>query len=189
MGYSKLINDKRFENYIKSKKKYNIIFALILSFIVIIGFYINGENNPDMNNPESLYIGLVISAIFISIGIYATIGINLTKTWDGVVIDKTKQKKKKDIGNPGEHLYKDVIEYKVIIKRNDNGKLYDIASYDDDTLYNYYNINDKVRHHKKLNSYEKYDKSKDTIIFCNACGSLEDIKSDTCSKCHCPLLK
>ena len=47
---------------------------------------------------------------------------------------------------------------------------------DDDTVFNYYQIGDKVRHHGGLNSIEKYDKSGDEIIFCNACTYLNDIK-------------
>ena len=52
-----------------------------------------------------------------------------------------------------------------------------------------YHIGDRVRHLAKLNSYEKYDKTKDSIIFCIACGTLCDIADDTCCRCKCPLLK
>ncbi len=60
---------------------------------------------------------------------------------------------------------------------------------DDDTLYNYYRIGDRVRHHAGLNSYEKYDKTRDSIIFCAACATLCDIGDDVCYRCKCPLLK
>ena len=60
---------------------------------------------------------------------------------------------------------------------------------DNDTLYNYFNIGDRVRHHAGLNSYEKYDKTGDAFIPCNACGTLCDISEYTCFRCKCPLLK
>ena len=72
---------------------------------------------------------------------------------------------------------------------NLNGKKYDITVDADDTRYNYYKIGDRVRHHKGLNTYEKQNKTGDTIIFCNACASLNDIKEDYCFRCKCPLLK
>ncbi|MDW7669506.1 MAG: hypothetical protein SCJ93_11835 [Bacillota bacterium] len=46
--------------------------------------------------------------------------------------------------------------------------------------YNYYQTGDKVRHHAELNTLEKYDKSKDKIIFCNACAYLNDIEDEYC---------
>ncbi|MDR3585075.1 MAG: hypothetical protein P4L59_07085 [Desulfosporosinus sp.] len=50
-----------------------------------------------------------------------------------------------------------------------SGKMYYLSTEDDATIYNYYRTGDKVRHHKSLNGLEKYYKSGDTIIFCNAC--------------------
>jgi hypothetical protein len=76
----------------------------------------------------------------------------------------------------------------VVIKKDD-GKTYTQSSEDDDTVFNYYQIGDKMRHHGGLNTFEKYDKSNDEIIFCNACAYLNDIKDDYCVKCKCPLLK
>ena len=52
-----------------------------------------------------------------------------------------------------------------------------------------YQIGDRVRYHGGINSYEKYDKTGDKIIPCNACGTLCDIHEDYCYRCKCPLLK
>lgn len=81
------------------------------------------------------------------------------------------------------------MEYVVHIKEDGNGKDHQLISEDDDTKYNYFQVKEKVRHHSGLNSYEKYDKSKDTIVFCNACGTKCDIKKDVCFRCKSPLLK
>lgn len=45
------------------------------------------------------------------------------------------------------------------------------------------------RKRSKINSYEKHDKSKDSIIFCAACSSLNNIEDNNCFRCKCPLLK
>lgn len=190
-GYSKRINDQAFALYLKNTKRWASIFSLILALGAIIGFYIYGETSSEMDNPQALFIGLGIGGMFILIAIYSIIGRNRSKTWDGVVVYKTiveKNRRQSTGSGDNDYYIKYYTEYKVII-RDERGKNHDITVEDDDTFYNYYQIGDKVRHHKGLNSYEKYDKTKDTIIFCNACATLCDIKEDICPRCKCPLLK
>ncbi len=43
--------------------------------------------------------------------------------------------------------------------------------------------------HAGLKSLEKYDKTGDKFIPCNACGTLCDISDEICFRCKCPLLK
>ena len=76
----------------------------------------------------------------------------------------------------------------MVIQEN-GGKKHKLSVKNDATFYNYYENGDKVRHHGGLNTYEKYDKSKDTVIFCNACASRHDINDDICRRCKCPILK
>lgn len=84
--------------------------------------------------------------------------------------------------------YEDYLEYTVFIRAN-GGKTHRIVADDDDTLYNYYRIGDRVRRHAGLNTFEKYDKTDDKFIQCNACATLCDIGDDVCFRCKCPLLK
>lgn len=191
LGYSKKINDPAFDLYLKNTKRWASLFSLILALGAIIGFYIYGETSSEMDNPQSLFIGLGIGGMFILIAIYSIIGRKRSKTWDGVVVYKTiveKNRRQSTGSGDNDYYIKYYAEYKVII-RDERGKNHDITAEDDDTLYNYYQIGDKVRHHKGLNSYEKYDKTKDSIIFCNACATLCDIEEDVCPRCKCPLLK
>ncbi len=191
IGYSKRINDPAFALYLKNTKRWASIFSLILALGAIIGFYIYGETSSEMDNPQALFIGLGIGGMFILIAIYSIIGRKRSKTWDGVVVYKTiveKNRRQSTGSGDNDYYIKYYTEYKVII-RDERGKNHDITAEDDDTLYNYYQIGDKVRHHAGLNSYEKYDKTKDSIIFCNACATLCDIEDDICPRCKCPLLK
>lgn len=189
MGFSNKIKDPAFARYIKSTYLWSAIFSIIIAIGTIVGFYIAGESSPEMDNPESLYIGLGIGGVFIIIALFQIIGRKRSKTWDGIVEDKTiKVKKQRE--NYGDNNYNDVnyLEYTVVIL-SDQGKRYEISARNDETMYNYYNIGDKVRHHAGLNSYEKFDKSRDKFIPCNACASLNDIQDNYCSRCKCPLLK
>lgn len=189
IGYSDKIQDPAFARYVKSTYRWAGIFAAILAVAAIVGFYIYGETSRDMDNPQALYIGLGIGGMFVFIALFQIVGRKRSRTWDGCVIDKTvKSKTRRERYGNDEYHIRHYIKYTVVI-REDSGRTHDISAQDDDTLYHYYHMGDRVRHHAGLNSYEKYDKSKDSIIFCNACGSLCDITADKCSRCKCPLLK
>jgi hypothetical protein len=188
-GFSPRINDLAFAKYVKNSNRWAAIFSMILAVAALIGFYIYGEVSSEMDNPGALYIGFGIGGMFLLIALFQILGRKRSKTWDGTVEDKKIKKKTKrhDYGNDNVQ-YDDYLEYSVII-RSDKGKRHTIKSEDSDTLYNYYQIGDRVRHHAGLNSYEKYDKTGDRFIPCNACGTLCDIQDDYCFRCKCPLLK
>jgi len=180
-----------FAKYVKNSNRYAMIFSLILSTAAIVGFYIYGEKSYEMDNPEALYIGFVIAGMFMLIGLFSIISRNSGKNWDGVVVDKRIRKAKKKVyrgGDNNDYYWSEYMEYTVEIKK-DNGKKHELVTPSDDTVYNYYTVGDKVRHHGKLNSIEKYDKTGDSIIFCAACADINDINDDYCHRCKCPLLK
>ena len=189
-GFSSRISDPAFAKYVKNSNRWAAIFSMILAVAAVVGFHIAGEMGvEDMSNPQSLYIGFGIGGMFLVIALFQILGRKRSKTWDGTVEDKKIKKKTKrhDYGDDNVQ-YEDYLEYSVII-RSDQGKRHTIKSNDSDTLYNYYQIGDRVRHHAGLNSYEKYDKTGDKFIPCNACGTLCDISEDTCFRRKCPLLK
>jgi len=185
VGYSKKITDPAFCKYQNQSKSWSLIFSLILASFAAAGFFIYGETSSEMNNPQALYVGLGIGSMFVIIAVFQIISRKTSKDWDGSVIDKKIEKKtrKNKLGE-----IEDFVLFTIII-RSYNGKIHEICDENDDTVYNYYKIGDKVRHHRGLNTLEKFDKSKDTIIFCNACASLNDIEDDYCHRCKCPLLK
>ncbi|SMC35100.1 hypothetical protein [Sporomusa malonica] len=189
IGFSPKINDPAFVRYVNDTSRWAFLFSFILAVIVIAVFYIYGETSREMSNPEALYIGFGIGGMFIAIAALQETGRQRTKNWDGVVVNKKIEQKqrKRDYGN-NDYVWEAYTLYAVAI-RSDAGETYTISAEDDVTRYQYYQIGDRVRYHKGLNSHEKYDKSKDNIIFCNACASLNDIQDDVCFRCKCPLLK
>lgn len=185
IGYSSKIKDPAFDKYIDDSNRWSAIFSCILAVIAVTGFFIYGEVSSEMDNPQALFIGVGIGIMFVLIAVYQIISRNKTKTWDGFVSEKTVEQKQRKQKSSNNDYY---MEYKIFVideKSNTHIMLFE----DDDTVYNYYRVGDRVRHHKGLNSYEKYDKSNDTIVFCNACGSLNDIDDNYCFRCNCPLLK
>lgn len=192
IGYSSRIKDPVFAQYVKNNNRWSAIFSTILAAAAVIGFFIYGETSSEMENPQALYIGFGIGGMFMLVALLQIFSRKRSKTWDGIVVDKTVKKKnrRQSTGSSDNDYYIHYYtEYGVIVREDRKGKIYRMTTEDDDTVFNYYQIGDRLRHHAGLNSYEKYDKSKDSIIFCNACGTLCDIKDDHCFRCKCPLLK
>lgn len=189
IGYSPRINDPAFAQYLKNTKRWSLMFASILALAAIAGFFIYGETSSEMDNPQALFIGLGIGGMFLVIALLQISGRNRSTTWDGVVVDKQVENKRRKRHSGNKDYYWQQYTVFTVSFKKDNGKIYTTRTEDDDTVYNYFQIGDKVRHHGGLNSLEKYDKSNDDIIFCAACASLNDINDDYCSRCKCPLLK
>ncbi len=176
MAYSSKINDPSFDKYLKNTKNYKLQFISALAIIAVIGFYLYGTFSDEMDNPEALYIGLFIGGTYLLIGFYAVLSKKKRSTWDGEVIDKNMFKQhNKTIWS--------------VFILDQNRQVHQIKSENDATLYDYYSIGDRVRNHGKLKTYEKYDKSGDEIIFCNACSFMHEIDEHVCRNCGCPLLK
>ena len=185
MAYSTKIHDQAFDKYLQNSKNWKFQFSLTLAVLAIAGFWLYGNFSDEMNTHEALQIGLFIGFMFIVIGFFS--GLSKPKRhWDGELFDKKIKKTYKDIGHQGSKA--ECYVYTIYIK-SESGKVHEIRAENDDTVFNYFKIGDKVRRHERLKSYEKFDKSGDEIIFCNACGFLHDIEDDICRNCGCPLLK
>ncbi len=189
VGFSPKISDPAFARYVKHSNLWAGIFATVLAVGVIIGFTVYGEKSTEMGNPQAFFIGLGIGGMFLLIAAFQILKRKGGKTWDGQVVDKTieHKRRRKEYGENHYH-WESYVVYTVHIAGND-GKRHNISVENSDKWYNYYNVGDRIRYHGKLGTYEKYDKTYDNIIFCNACSTENDISSDICRRCKCPLLK
>ena len=185
IGYSSKINDPTFNKYSKKSTTWSFLFAGILAVIAIIAFPIYGNASGDIDWPVSLFYGMGIGGMFLLIALLQTLKKRLDKTWDGEVIYKDAYRQKTRYRD-GHVQYNNI--YILKIKKDTGGtkkhKWRNIPG-----PYHYYNIGDKIRHHKGFYYYEKYDKSKDNQIMCAACLSFHDISENVCNRCKCPLLK
>lgn len=183
IGFSPKINDPAFARYVKHSNQWSSLFTIIISAAAVIGFYIYGETSSEMSNPQALYIGFVIAGMFVLIALGQILKRSGGKTWDGEVVDKRIT----EVSDTDEGFATNRMSYIIFIRRDD-GKVIKLRSRDLPGMYHYFNVGDRVRHHGKLKTYEKYDKSHDEVIYCNACGSQNEIADDRCRRCKCPLL-
>jgi len=185
VGFSPKINDPAFKAYKNKSKAWSFIFALILAVIAIIAFPIYGNASKEIEWPNSLYYGMGIGGMFVIIALLQTIKRGIDKTWDGVIKYKDAYRRKES-SNTGHAVFHTFYVLKI---KKDFGGTKKHKWRDTPGPYSYYNIGDRVRHHKGFYFYEKYDKSRDTHIMCAACMTFNDINATVCEKCKCPLLK
>lgn len=185
IGFSLKISDPAFVSYKNKSVAWSFIFSGILALIAVISFPIYGKMSGDIDWPNSFFYGLGIGGMFIAIAALQTLKKNLDKTWDGVVEYKDSYTVRERNRNGSKH-YHTIYILKI---RKDSGGKKKHKWRDIPGVYHYYNVGDKVRHHKGFYYYEKYDKSKDTHVMCAACMSFHEKDKEICPKCKCPLLK
>jgi hypothetical protein len=185
IGFSSKINDPAFAKYIKQSNSWSAIFSLILAVIAAVGFPVYGRVSGEIDWPNSLYYGLGIGGMFVIIALIQIMRRSLEKTWDGIVVfkDSYRIRERSDDG----HFHSHILYILKIKKASGGTKKHKWR--DTPGPYSYYNVGDKVRHHKGFYYYEKYDKSHDSEIMCAACNTFQDIRLDRCQRCNCPLLK
>jgi len=171
----------------QKNKKSSIGCMWILVFVPLIGFPIAGLLMDDFPFGESLVIGVGIALVMLVINLLA-----LRKTkqpmWEGVVVNKYSKKKSEHRGGEDDN-YRTYTEYTTIIN-TDAGKKKTIVEKDSGRdMYDYLSVGDRVRFHPRFGTYEKYDKSKDRIIYCNVCSMMNPIQNDRCKRCNNLLFK
>jgi ribosomal protein L40E len=171
----------------QKNKRSSIGCMWILVVVPLIGFPVAGLLMDDFPFGEALIIGVGIALIMLVVNLLA-----LRKTkqpiWEGVVVNKYSKEKSEHRGGE-EDNYRTYTEYTTVIN-NDAGKKKTIVERDSGRhMYDYLSVGDRVRFHPMFGTYEKYDKSKDRIIYCNICSMMNPIQKDRCKRCNNLLFK
>lgn len=183
VGFSDRCNSPEILAAAQKNKKSSISCMWILVFVPLIGFPVAGLLMDDFPFGESLVIGVGIALIMLVVNLLA-----LRKTkqpmWEGVVVNKYSKER---------YEHRDRLEtyteYNTIIN-TDAGKKKTIVEKDSRRdMYDYLSVGDRVRFHPRFGTYEKYDKSKDRIIYCNVCSMMNPIQNDRCKRCNNLLFK
>lgn len=168
-------------------KKFSIGCMWILVFVPLMGFPVAGLLMDDFPFGEALVIGVGIALIMLVVNLLA---LQRTKKpmWEGVVVNKYSKEKSEHRGGKDDN-WRTYTEYTTVIN-TDAGKKKTIVEKDSGRhMYDYLSVGDRVRFHPKFGTYEKYDKSKDRIIYCNLCSMMNPIQNDRCKRCNNLLFK
>lgn len=185
VGYSDNINDPRIASALKKTNKTGMIFTLALAVVVVIGFSVAGALEVGgFALPSAFFFGLILGGLLIVIALFQGAKAKRDKSWDGAVIDKTYKEASYADRQRGHYQTR----YFIHIRRNDGGvKKLTVT----EELFHYYQIGEHVRHHAGTAEHvlEKYDKSRDSVLYCIVCSTKNEIQNDVCRRCKSPLLK
>lgn len=168
----------------RQNKKSAIGCAWILALLFPIGFLIAGLFLKEMPLNEAIIIGIGLGVLMSVINLIRIRGMK-KPVWEGVVKKKNKKDKSKYDKEDNVTYY---TEYTVVIV-DIGGKKHRIVNRDRREMYDYFDVGDRVRYHPAFSTYEKYDKSRDKIIYCNVCSMRNPIENDRCQRCSNLLFK
>lgn len=185
VGYSDKIYDPRIAATLKKMNKSGMVFTLVLAVVAVIGFSVAGALEAGgFELPSAFFIGLALGGLLVVIALFQRVRGKKDSTWDGVVVDKTYKEASYSARQTGDYQTR----YSVHIRRDD-GSIKKLGCTEE--LFHYYQIGDYVRHHAGTLEHvlEKYDKSRDSDIYCIVCSTKNNIHNDICRRCKSPLLK
>lgn len=184
IGFSDYHNHPEILAAAKKSRRNVTVFMWILVFAALIGFPIAGLLMDDFPFGEAVIVGVFVSLMMLLFGL---VSLRRTKQsmWEGVVTNKFNKQKQEKRDDPSITY----TEYTVAIT-TDTGKKKTIVEKDPRRyMYDYLSVGDRVRYHPKFSAYEKYDKSKDRIIYCIVCTTMNPIQNDRCKRCNNLLFK
>ncbi len=184
VGFSDRCNDPEILATAKSNRKSSIGCMWILVFVPLIGFPIAGLLMEDFPLGEAVVIGVGVALVMLIVNLF---GLRRAKKpiWEGIVINKfSKERRHHHRTGDESDSYTTYTEYTTVIRTN-MGKEKKIIERDSQRhMYDYLAVEDRVRYHPIFDTYEKYDKSKDRIIYCNVCRMMNPIGNDRCKRCN-----
>lgn len=184
IGFSDMCKSPEILEVAQKNRKSSMGCMWILVFVPLIGFPIAGLLIDDFPFGESAVIGIGVALLILIINVYALCRAKQPR-WEGIVINKFSKEKYEHKDDAS----KTYMEYTVAIT-TDAGRKKTIVEKDSSRdMYDYLDVGDKVRFHPMFGTYEKYDKSKDHIIYCNVCFMMNLIQNDRCKRCNNPLFK
>ena len=183
VGFSDRYNSPELLAVAQEKRKSSIGCMWIMFILPLIGFPIAGLLMDDFPLGEAIIIGVGTALILLFVNLLA-LGSSKKPIWEGVVVNKYSNERyqQRDSNEP-------YTEYTVVIKTDAGKKKTIVERRGGGQMYDYLSVGDRVRYHPRFGTYEKYDKSKDRIIYCNVCTRVNPIQNDRCSWCKNLLFK
>ncbi|WP_050741817.1 hypothetical protein [Acetobacterium bakii] len=181
VGWSTRYEDPEIIAAAKEKYKSGISYLWALVVIFPFGFLLAGLFFETMLLAAGLIIGAVLGLLMVGLN-WFYIKNKRKQIWEGVITEKYQQEK------PDDDSDQDDMDYVLVVEKT-NGKKHHMIYHNRREMYDYFQIGDRLRYHVGLSTYEKYDKSKDHIIYCNVCSTENPISNDRCDHCNNLLFK
>lgn len=186
-GFSGYCNHPEILEAARKNRKTGIGCLWVLTLVPLIGFPVAGLLVEDLPFTEAVVIGVGIALVMFIVNLFALRRAS-RPMWEGVVEDKTRKERseRRSSEDSNDSTY---IEYTTVIRTQDGKKKTIVEKDSGNHMYDYLSVGDRVRYHPAFGTHEKYDKSKDRIIYCNVCSMMNPIKNDRCKRCDNLLFK
>ncbi len=170
----------------EKNRKSNMGCMWILAFAPLAVLTILGLLVEELPMTDALVIGGGIAVFVLIISLFVSLS-GRRPMWEGTVERKYSKEKSERISK-GSSDYRRYTAYFTVFS-GDDGTKRSVQGKDDRRVYDYFAVGDRVRYHPRFGAYEKYDKSKDRIIYCIVCKEMNPIQNDRCKKCGNLLFK
>lgn len=194
-GYSTRINDPEILKAMRKSRNISKLFVPIIVPLPTIGFVLYASVTGEMDPAEAFRNGLFVSAVFLAFALYSFAKERAKHSYEAIVTDKKilNQRKRLTASQRRNNRDDDQIreQYVTYIRRSDgkNDKIVETTPMRF-SAWHYLEVGDRFMYHPQLHfPYEKYDKTRETHLFCVSCLKENPITNDRCSKCGVPLLK
>lgn len=186
VGWSVHSHDPEILEAARKNRKSAMGCAWVLLILFPLGFLLAGLLVDEMPLNEAIIIGVTLGVVMFAVNLVRIKGLN-RPIWEGVVTGKFQKERREH--KKGDDSFRYYTEFTVVIK-TEAGKTKRIVERDSRReMYDYLAIGDRVRYYPALDSFEKYDKSNDSIIYCNVCRMMNSIESERCKRCSNLLFK
>lgn len=184
-GWSSKCNDPEILEAAKKRKKFTAGCLWLFVTLFPLGFLILNFFVKELPFFDAIVIGTGVGLFITLINLWFSRDMK-KPPWEGVIIDKSKKERRQNKDDESMATY---TEYTTVV-RTDAGKKKRIIEKDSrNFMYSYLKVGDRVKFHPAFSAYEKYDKSKDRIIYCIVCSAMNPIKNERCKKCNNYLFK
>lgn len=190
MGFANLRNYPELTRHLNKSRAGGLILAVVMSVAPFIGFVLYAKLTGEMEMKEAVMVGAGVSAVFMFFSMsFALKEKGRQSFWEGTVIDK-KIKKQRERVTEYNQTRNVMVAHRIMTIHREGGAPEEHDFGNNEAVFDYYGVGDRVRHIPGTFYFEKYDKTGDDEVVCVMCGGLYDMKEDTsCSLCRLPLLK
>lgn len=188
LGFSERISDPSINAYRQNQYKRRLIAGGIIGVLCLIGIVAMWYGEESKVTFEAIRVGLMVGAVPFALSVLSVIPLLMDKTYVGT-IKKFKSKKhthsRSDI-DEDRHARTSYTYIMVVDKEGFGNKT---LSFSTPKVKEYYEVGEKIKHHKGFLYPEKYDKNSKDKLLCINCFTMNDKEMDTCEQCGMLLMK
>ncbi len=186
IGFSERYNSPEILAAAAKNRKSNMGCMWILAFAPLVILSVLGLLVEELPITDALVIGGGFALLVLIIGFFVSLSAK-RPMWEGTVTRKYSKEKMERVARHSSDYRRYTAYYTEFT--SDSGRKSSIQEKNERQFYNYFAVGDRVRYHPRFGTYEKYDKSRDRIIYCNVCREKNPIEKDRCKKCGNLLFK